>query len=55
MPEIIEKYWDAIVMLMDDEIRERVHEELSPCTIEEFYSRYCELHREKYGADFIIN
>lgn len=32
--------WKAIVNLMDDDIRERVHAELAPCTEKEFISRY---------------
>ena len=34
---------DALAMLMDDEIRERVHSELAPCTDEAFLVRYLEL------------
>lgn len=36
-------YWDAIAILMDDDIRVRVNEELAPCTKEEFLRRYLEL------------
>lgn len=39
----LNKYWEAIVSLMDDEIRERVHFELAPCTNAEFLRRYLEL------------
>ena len=41
--------WDTIVNLMDDETRERVHEELAPCTNEEFLTRYLELARAGVG------
>lgn len=34
---------DAIAVLMDDELREKVHYELAPCTNEDFLKRYCEL------------
>ena len=37
------KNWEAIVSLMDDEIRERVAFELAPCTEEAFLKRYLEL------------
>ena len=40
------KNWEAIVNLMDDEIREQVHMELAPCTDEEFLARYLELDPE---------
>lgn len=34
---------DIIAIYMNDEIRERVHSELAPCTPEEFLVRYLEL------------
>lgn len=40
------KNWEAIVNLMNDEIRERVAFELAPCTEEEFLKRYLELDPE---------
>ena len=41
--EITQDQMDAIAVLMDDEMRERVHGELAPCTPEAFLKRYCEL------------
>ena len=53
--EIIENgMFHAAVELMDDEIREAVHQELSPCTDEEFLTEYMKRHAEKYGVDFEI-
>lgn len=44
MPEIIEyNLWDAVVMMMDDEIREEVHNSLAPCTEHQFLSEYLRL------------
>lgn len=37
------KHWEAIEMMMDDAIRERVAFELAPCTEEAFLERYLEL------------
>lgn len=37
------RLWDAIASYMNDEIREQVHMELSPCTKREFLARYLEL------------
>ena len=37
---------NALVSYMDDDIRERVHMELAPCTHEEFLIRYIELDPE---------
>lgn len=42
-PDITDNVMDAIVVLMDDDIRERVHGELAPCTNRDFLVRYCEL------------
>ncbi len=39
----LDKYWEAIVNIMDDVIRECVAFELAPCTNEEFLNRYLEL------------
>lgn len=41
--EVKDDIMDAIVVLMDDDIREKVHGELAPCTNREFLTRYCEL------------
>jgi hypothetical protein len=41
--EIKDKTMDAIAVLMDEEIREKVHFEIAPCSNEEFLKRYCEL------------
>ena len=35
--------WDAIVNLMDDNIREKVHFEMAPCAEEAFLQRYLQL------------
>lgn len=40
------EYWDTLVEFMDDDIREQVHEELAPCTDEDFLRRYLELAKE---------
>ena len=41
MDEINERnLWDVIVDMMDDEIREAVHDDIAPCTEEEFLAEY---------------
>lgn len=40
---MLELCMGQLVMYMDDETRERVHEELAPCSAEEFLRRYIEL------------
>ena len=53
--EIIESgMYEQAVNLMDDEIREELHEEMSPCTDEEFLTAYIKAHKAKYGKDFEI-
>lgn len=48
------KYFAAAVNLMDDEIREQIHEQLAPCAEEEFLRAYEKAHLEKYGEEFAI-
>ena len=46
--------FDAAVQLMDDDIRERLHEEMAPCTPQEFYSAYVEAHEIEHHENFTI-
>ena len=47
--------FDAVVSLMDDEIRETLHNELVGIASEQtFYDRYVVVHREKYDSDFVV-
>lgn len=47
--------FDACVNLMDDEIREALHNEMAPCTEQEFLDAYIEAHAAKYnGEEFQI-
>lgn len=41
--KIEDRTMDAIAVLMDNDIREKVHFELAPCSNVEFLKRYCEL------------
>lgn len=47
--------FDAAVQLMDDEIRQELHQELVPCTNQEFINAYIQRHRERFGEEFTIN
>lgn len=47
-----EIYYLPAVMLMDDELREMLHDELSPCSNQEFIEEYARRHKEKFGEDF---
>ena len=42
--------YEMAVSFMDDSIRERLHEELSACTDEDFLEAYMEEHQKKADA-----
>ena len=46
--------FDATVNMMDDEIREKLHNELAPCTDQEFMDAYAEAHEAKFNERFEI-
>ena len=47
--------FDAAVALMDDEIREQIHDELAPCTEQEFFAAYEKAHAAKYGEPWELS
>jgi len=47
--------YDVAVAMMDDEIRERLHNELAPCTEQEFFDAYAAAHKEQFGEDWILD
>jgi hypothetical protein len=47
--------FDVAVNLMDDDIREVLHNELSPCSEQEFMDAYTDAHQKKYGEEFVVN
>ena len=46
--------FDAAVNMMDDEIRENLHNELAPRTDQEFMDAYAEAHEAKFNERFEI-
>ena len=46
--------YNAAVALMDDDIREELHDKLSPCSDLEFLEAYMEEHEKKYHEPFCI-
>lgn len=50
----VEYNMDVVSSYMDDEIREDLHAELSPCSAQEFLDRYVEEHANKFAEDFRI-
>ena len=47
--------YEAAVSLMDDDLRERLSNELAPCTNQVFFDAYVRAHAEKYGADWVLD
>lgn len=44
--------WLEVVMMMDDDIREKLHAELAPCDEDTFLRAYESAHLQKYGEKF---
>lgn len=47
--------WDAIVNMMDDELREDLHMELAPCAEQEFFDAYAKAHAERFGEEWELD
>lgn len=47
--------FDSSVDLMDDDIREKIHFELAPCTEQEFFTAYEKAHAEKFGEEWELS
>ena len=47
--------YDVAVQLMDDDIREELHADLSPCSEQEFFTAYEKAHEEKFGEEWELS
>lgn len=47
--------FDATVNFMNDEIREKVHNEIAPCTEQEFFTAYEKAHEEATGEEWFLS
>ena len=47
--------FETAVYMMDDELRESIHAELSPCTEQEFFTAYEKAHADKYGEEWELS
>jgi len=45
----------AAVNLMDDDIREQLHNELAPCTDQVFFDAYVNAHAVKFGENWVLD
>ena len=43
------------IELMDENLREKIHSEIAPCSEQDFFDAYCAAHRKKFGEDFKVN
>lgn len=48
----VEIDYDVAVNLMDDDLREEIHADLSPCTEQEFFNEYARRHEIKFGEEW---
>lgn len=47
--------FEAAVNLMDDDLREKLHAEIAPCSEQEFFTAYEAAHAEKYGEEWELS
>lgn len=47
--------FDVAAVLMDDEIRERLHYLLMPCTEQKFFTEYEKEHYSKFGEEWELS
>lgn len=47
--------YDAAVNLMDNGLREKLHQELAPCSDQEFFDAYVKLHAQTFGEDWVLD
>lgn len=47
--------FNAAVNLMDNEIREQLHDTMSPCSDQDFIDAYMTAHLDKHGDEFMVN
>lgn len=47
--------YEVSVTMMDDEVRENLHNEIAPCTEQEFFDAYAAAHKEQFGEDWILD
>jgi len=45
----------AAVNLMDEALREQVHDTFAPCTNQVFFDRYVDAHKMRFGEDWVLD
>lgn len=46
--------FEKAVGFMDDVLREEIHEELAPCTEQDFFDEYAKRHEQKFGEKWVL-
>lgn len=44
--------FQASVLSMDDDLRERLHNDIAPCTDQEFFAAYMAEHAREFGEEW---
>lgn len=44
--------FDVAVTLMDEQLKEEIHNEIAPCTEQSFFNEYERRHEKKYGEEW---
>ena len=47
--------FSAAVMLMDDALREEIHNTIAPCSDQEFFQAYEDAHQKKFGDEWDLS
>lgn len=47
--------FDVAVSLMDDELREEIHNNIAPCSDQDFFEAYEKAHQEKFGEEWELS
>lgn len=47
--------FDVAVELMDEDIRDRLHITMEPCSNQEFMDAYAKVHADKYDEEFVVS
>jgi Anti-CRISPR protein AcrIC5 len=46
---------EAVVALMDDDLREELHSSQEWKSDQQFVDAYCKAHKKRFGTDFVVN
>lgn len=60
MKKVLNRFGDEInfdfaVQMMDDELREELHNAIAPCSKQEFFDAYALAHMRKYGEVWVLD